>query len=246
MTAVNRATLYSYFNAGDKPTESQFDDLIDSNLNLATTSAQVITSDVSANGRMTVNAAIVVGSPTGGDKGAGTVNATGIYVNGTLLTAASGGSGTVNVGVSGQIAYYPMGSNSVSGTNTLPDNTIATTRALGTSNTQLATTGFANPASSLVAEGYQKFPSGMILQWGRDAFDAAGNSNITFPITFPNNIFGMTATVNKNPVSTGFVMSTQIVSISQAGATIYGSFGNNAGFGNLTSDETCFWMATGN
>ena len=35
MAIVDRTTLYSYFKTGDKPTENQFRDLIDSNFNLA-------------------------------------------------------------------------------------------------------------------------------------------------------------------------------------------------------------------
>lgn len=50
MTAVNRATLYSYFLTGLKPTQAQFANLIDSNLNIATTSAQSIASNISVSG----------------------------------------------------------------------------------------------------------------------------------------------------------------------------------------------------
>lgn len=55
MTAQTRSVLYTYFETGDKPTQSQFSDLIDSNLNLATTSAQYITSDVSVGGTFDVS-----------------------------------------------------------------------------------------------------------------------------------------------------------------------------------------------
>lgn len=150
MTAVNRATLYTYFETGDFPSQQQFANLIDSNLNLATTSAQAITADVSALGKLDITGqitgknAIVVGSPTGGNKGVGTVNATGLYINGTLVTTSSAGSGTVNVGVSGQIAYYNANSNTVAGISTLPSLiTVATASAADNSGLP-ASTQFVN------------------------------------------------------------------------------------------------------
>lgn len=54
MTAQTRATLYTYFATGAKPTAAQFANLVDSNLNIATTSGQAITSDVSALGKLDV------------------------------------------------------------------------------------------------------------------------------------------------------------------------------------------------
>lgn len=48
MTAQNRAQLYTYFQTGDFPNQAQFQNLIDSSLNIVDTSAQVISSDVSA------------------------------------------------------------------------------------------------------------------------------------------------------------------------------------------------------
>jgi hypothetical protein len=38
----------------------------------------------------TLNSGVVVGSPTGGDEGAGTINTTGVFVNGASLTSAAG------------------------------------------------------------------------------------------------------------------------------------------------------------
>lgn len=55
MTAINRAALYAYFLTGLKPTQSQFADLVDSCLNLATTSAQSIASDVTVSGNFIIS-----------------------------------------------------------------------------------------------------------------------------------------------------------------------------------------------
>lgn len=54
MTAVNRTILYSYFLTGDRPTQQQFANLIDSSLNLIETSSQAIISNVSALGTLSV------------------------------------------------------------------------------------------------------------------------------------------------------------------------------------------------
>lgn len=49
-------------------------------------------------------------------------------------------------------------------------------------------------AASLAANGYQKLPSGLIIQWG--SFNGAGSgatTTVTFPIAFPNNRFTVSA-----------------------------------------------------
>lgn len=148
MTAQTRATLKTYFQTGSKPTAAQFANTIDSFISELDTGGQVITSDVSALGSFSVSASfnagsVVIGVPTGGNKGIGTLNATGIYVNGTLITTTSaGGSGTVNAGTANQIAYYPSSTNSVSGTNALPNGTTATTQSTGDNSTKVATTSY--------------------------------------------------------------------------------------------------------
>lgn len=48
-------------------------------------------------------------------------------------------------------------------------------------------------ARNLTANGYQKFPGGLILQWGQILTLASGNAVITFPITFPNAVHGIWA-----------------------------------------------------
>jgi hypothetical protein len=43
-----------------------------------------------------------------------------------------------------------------------------------------------NFSNSLTTSGYQKLPSGLIIQWGTGTAVASGTSTVTFPITFPN------------------------------------------------------------
>ena len=53
MANQTKTTLKTYFNTGDKPTESQFGDLIDSNINQTDTTAQHIASDLTLSGSLT-------------------------------------------------------------------------------------------------------------------------------------------------------------------------------------------------
>lgn len=48
----------------------------------------------------------------------------------------------------------------------------------------------------LTANGYQKLPGGLIIQWGEvtSSGTAAGNATATFPIAFPNTCLQATAT----------------------------------------------------
>ncbi|MBC8997740.1 phage tail protein [Pseudomonas sp. N40(2020)] len=48
----------------------------------------------------------------------------------------------------------------------------------------------ANYASQFAAAGYQKFPSGLILQWATGGSDANGNLSVSLPIRFPNAVLG--------------------------------------------------------
>lgn len=48
--------------------------------------------------------------------------------------------------------------------------------------------------SSLAASGYQKLPSGLIVQWGSIVTSATANVTVTFPIAFPNNVFNISCT----------------------------------------------------
>lgn len=90
MTAQTRSVLYSYFNAGDRPTEGEFADLIDSSLNLATTSAQVIESDVSCAGTFDVSGAFTV-------KNASTTSLTGdVNITGNLTVSGISTLGTLS------------------------------------------------------------------------------------------------------------------------------------------------------
>ena len=88
---------------------------------------------------------IVIGSPTGGDKGAGTINASApIYVNGVQLAAG----GTVNAGTAGQLGYYATTSSSISPTANF---TISgSTLTLGVTGSALGALSFVNLSSGSI------------------------------------------------------------------------------------------------
>jgi len=84
---------------------------------------------------------------------------------------------------------------------------------------------------SLSANGYQKIPTGLIIQWGTSGSVAAGASvNVTLPMTFPNSVLSVTGTpigagVNLNPVGVGIAASVSGLTIYNWGASIAYSAG---------------------
>lgn len=58
---------------------------------------------------------------------------------------------------------------------------------------------FQGANQSLGANGYQKLPGGLIIQWGLSAaLGAETGTNITLPVTFPNNTLWAAATIKSN------------------------------------------------
>lgn len=75
----------------------------------------------------------------------------------------------------------------------LADGTTATTQPVNDRTLKVATTAFANPAASLVANGYVKLPCGLLLQWGSQAVGGGATTTISFPIAFSSAVFGVYA-----------------------------------------------------
>ncbi len=48
----------------------------------------------------------------------------------------------------------------------------------------------ANYAAQFATSGYQKFPSGLIVQWVTGGSDANGNMSVSLPVRFPNAVIG--------------------------------------------------------
>ncbi|UGB47012.1 hypothetical protein LQ772_06890 [Frateuria edaphi] len=86
-----------------------------------------------------------------------------------------------------------------SGNNVVDDGTTATIESsLVAAIAALRTAAFSGSNQSLGANGYQKFPGGLILQWGGAVTAADGSAVITFPIAFPNGPLVYFGTVKGN------------------------------------------------
>lgn len=83
--------------------------------------------------------------------------------------------------------------------------------------------------SSLAASGYQKLPSGLIIQWGVNNASPAGSA-VTFPITFPASCYVVTTGVS----STGAV-NLRITALTTVGFTFWRD----------VQTDTHFWIAIG-
>jgi hypothetical protein len=51
-------------------------------------------------------------------------------------------------------------------------------------------------SESLAANGWQRLPSGLILQWGKKAIGTVASATITFPIAFTTSVFSVVATAD--------------------------------------------------
>jgi len=171
-----------------------------------------------------LNSVGVVTVPSGGT---GVATLTGLaYGNGTsAFTAATGaqivaaiGSSTVTNATNATNATNPagggsfitsanIGSQSVSSAASATNATnasYATTQANGTNNTTIATTAFAYGTLSAANAGYQKLPSGLIIQWGGTASYGSAQNAITFPVTFPSAVTSIVITMVDTPTVSKF------------------------------------------
>lgn len=96
------------------------------------------------------------------------------------------------------------------------------TQAANDRSTKAATTEFANPVASLADSGYQKLPSGLIIQWG-SFVQGAGIATITFPMAFPSKVLAFAAVANYAGLSNAYFACFNGSSLSQALAGIWSS-----------------------
>lgn len=85
---------------------------------------------------------------------------------------------------------------------------VFTTPALGDRTTKAATMACFSQefGASLAASGYQKLPSGLIVQWGAVATSATVDVTVTLPIAFPSAVYSVTAILDNsgNPTNGAF------------------------------------------
>lgn len=98
--------------------------------------------------------------------------------------------------------------------------------------------------SLLGANGYQKLPSGLILQWGQNlnVSSTQGAVTIPLPIAFPNACLNASATLRNSTSSGAMEWGTQIVSFNQTQLVLFNQiYPNSSG----TSFDGYYWLALG-
>jgi len=91
----------------------------------------------------------------------------------------------------------------------------ATTQATNDSTAKVATTAFSNPGALLSASGWQKLPSGLIIQWGRASVGASSSLTVTLPLTFLNAGLQVFVSDYINGTGVSYAPSATITSTSQ-------------------------------
>lgn len=155
------------------------------------------------------------------------------FTNKTFDTAGTGNSfkinGTAITAVTGTGAAVLAVSPALTGTPTAP------TAATNTSTTQIATTAFVCPASSIgPANGYATFANGLILQWGLATVSAGTLLTVTLPITFPSGVISVFSSVTSSAVNAVQFSTAEAVSASQI------ALGLNTG------TQSVYWLVIGN
>lgn len=92
------------------------------------------------------------------------------------------------------------------------------------------------------SSGWQKLPSGLIIQWGFSS--AAGDATLTFPIVFPTGCMAVTATLYDSTVSTSIV-KLQAASIGANAFILAKRYTGNGGASWGAASESVTWIAVG-
>lgn len=127
----------------------------------------------------------------------------------------------------------PLNSPAFTGTPTAP------TPSIGTRSTAIATMqNFANEfGSSLAANGYQKLPSGLIIQWGKATSQPNASTNLTYPIAFPNDVLFAVAQVDESCVAD---ISVRCIPVSGARQTTFRLDNSSS-----STSGPAYWLAIG-
>jgi len=98
--------------------------------------------------------------------------------------------------------------------------------------------------SSLSESGYQTFPSGLYMQWGRvTGVNAAQNKTVTLPIAFPNNFWVVNATPMDNRASGDFEVDYYSVACLPVNLSTFTIINEGTSSGN---NQTMMYQAIGN
>jgi hypothetical protein len=104
--------------------------------------------------------------------------------------------------------------------------------------------GNSQPIQSLAQNGYQRLPSGLIIQWGVQQSAVSTNSSVTFPIAFPNACFGVNFPSDSYGGGNTYLRRWAPNTVTLSGfSTVTDVFtSNGAGLGNISKS---FWIAIG-
>lgn len=154
-------------------------------------------------------------------------------------TNANTGASTININSLGAIAIKKNVSSALAAGD-IAAGQIVTVVYDGT-NYQLAGTGqsvdMSQFAKSHLANGYQKLPNGLIIQWGALTGTGADTGTVTFPITFPTAVLGIYPTDYGTSVGSSCAYSVNDAVTTTSQFTWYcGSTGNGGRFN---------WLAIG-
>jgi len=118
--------------------------------------------------------------------------------------------------------------------------------APGTKNNQAVNLGQFSTALFATSAGYQKFPFGLIVQWGQAQTSVAGSVNITYPMTFPGAVAALTVTERAAAVwsntNSGYYGAVDL--ISNSGATIKSAIWNGTAV-TIAGSGVFSWIAIG-
>lgn len=102
----------------------------------------------------------------------------------------------------------------------------------------------AKGTSSLSQSGYQIFPSGLYMQWGRvTGVNAEQNKTVTLPIAFPNNFWVVNGTPMDNRASGDFEVDFYSVACLPINLSTFTIINEGTSSGN---NQTMMYMALGN
>lgn len=126
---------------------------------------------------------------------------------------------------------------------------IMTVAADGKVNFPAGLAAFLGSNQSISANGYQKLPGGLILQWGSATLPNVStfqsSAVVNFPIQFPNAVFAITANLSEPTTSNSLLTLGVMCGLrTQSGFTAYVDNGGDLN-GGVMSSTAITWFAIG-
>jgi hypothetical protein len=160
-------------------------------------------------------------------------------VSGSASVSTTGkNGGVISIGTGSGPVMTISGSNvGVGNVNPIAKLDVSGTTAVDTIQFSDGTTQTSAGTASATANGYQKLPSGIIMEWGSVAACGSGCFDvISFPLAFPHNVFSVTTTIDTtSAVSAGVY----VTGVTTSGANLDTNAGGATKYG-------AYWMAIGN